>query len=198
MGTRREGGAVMRAKYGGLVAMGLFALVTVATVAWAWWLVESRIGGERLRMARITPVPVYDAELTPRFDELTPRLARLTAPGSHDERPVDLSLLGYRPRAATAGGTVARDPATPVSAPIHRVAMAFVSERQRYCVIDDRGYRVGDHLEDGTRVARIERKAVELEYQGVRYWAAVEDSAVTAVFGEREWSEPEAPAGGGK
>jgi hypothetical protein len=75
---------------------------------------------------------------------------------------------------ARPAGAAATPGPRPADFPDHVVTMAFVSPDRAFCVVDGSLHREGDRLPGGTRILRIARGQVLMEWEGISEWLPVE------------------------
>lgn len=165
----------MQAKTYGLFSAALVAAALAVSVAYAAWLTGQRASEpQRLRVPPLPPVPQVPPGLREGMQALRGELPRLAVPLATKTPRVDLTLFGYAPVDRNVTGL--RDQAGSALLPRHTVSMTFVSTRSRFCVIDDRFYIQGATLEDGVRVARVQKDRVLLEGRGLSEWREVRNA----------------------
>jgi hypothetical protein len=136
-----------------MIAFGAVGMVLVA--AWIWVLGQQR------------PAPEAAAWPTAEtLDSLSRYLVPVAAAPPIDEYAVYLPAASIS--RAEAPAMVAEAPVLEAAA--WRVSAILITDRRRLAIINDRPVRVGDRLENGARVAAIERDHVIIKgSRGTRY-----------------------------
>ncbi len=125
----------------------------------------------RAGLPPLTPVPSVDQKQERSIREFKGNLARMVAPPEQEEKRLDLRMFGYTPMAEEPWGRPQRTPSRFLRD--FNVTMAFVSNNNRFCVIDGRFQQQGDTLLDGTRIVKILPDRVLLDWHGTRKWVEV-------------------------
>ena len=96
-------------------------------------------------------------------------MSQLVYPSGSDTRPVDLMLFGYHSTDTPRRASGARESRLPIDMD-YVLSFAFVSSRQRVCMIDSIFYGQGDELPDGARILKIESKRVLIQKKRFKKW----------------------------
>lgn len=137
----------------------------------------------------LTPVPSVDQKQERSMRGLKGNLARMVAPPALEEKDIDLRMFGYMPMKEQPWGQPRHTPSRYLRD--FNVTMAFVSEKNRFCVIDGKFQLQGDTLLDGTRIVKILPDRVLLDWHGTRKW--VEVANIEAMPDAAEKTDAKAP-----
>ncbi len=165
----------MKRKISGLLSIGIIlAAVGAAYIYYGseFWRVR-----EPLQMRAVQPLAsiwVPDQSTVKEMKRLERRMAQLVHPSGSDTRPVDLMLFGYHSTDAPRQASGARGPKLPIDMD-YALSFAFVSKRQRVCMIDSMFYGQGDELPDGARILKIEPKRVLIQKKRFKKWLETKD-----------------------
>jgi hypothetical protein len=126
----------------------------------------------RLRFAPLKPVPVIsvpsEAEMTEmrRAEKTMHAVAR---PSRTDTKPVNLAAMGFKVENKKPSLEVAKRPVVRNDF-FYDITFAFISGRQRFCIIDGSFYSEGSRLPGGASVEAIETKRVLIKKEQRKKW----------------------------
>lgn len=149
------------------------------TVSYGIWVSGKKMNEIQIKR-KITPLPVISVPTVSVINEmehLEHEMDALIRPRKGDKSHVDLSLFGYEP--VTMAGHVLRTTTGEAISTDYVLTLAFVSEKRRFCIIDDVFYEEGNKLPDGAEIVKIESIRVMVRSRKITYWVPLTEKEVT-------------------
>lgn len=138
------------------------------------------IGPDRTARVDLGDVPPIDPGLRNTVKDLYERLGEIARPRAHRAGEVNFRMLGFRQEAAQRG-RAAMVLSSEERFDDHVVSMAYVTDRQRFAVIDGKLYSEGDRIEgSGGHVRTITPDKVLIADREVRQWLEVKNRQAKA------------------
>jgi hypothetical protein len=160
----------MKHKHHGVWAVGValtaFAAIGVYALTGEW-----RIKGGVARLPRQTTlqIQVPDARQVREMDRLYGRLHLLAAPHKRAVAAKKLSLFGYQEPEMTADGRRKGD-AGSLADNDFKLSLIVVDGSGSFCIVDGAFLAVGDRMEDGTQILKIESHRVLVARNREQKW----------------------------
>ncbi|MBF0625243.1 MAG: hypothetical protein HQL82_10605 [Magnetococcales bacterium] len=176
----------MKTKALGLVSIVVLGLSVVGNALYFSLLAaqgESLQGGagqpEKEKETALPPVPPIDSILRSKVDKVRDRLAQLRNPHQPVVGELNLESVGFSREAIQVSETAASASEENYSDRI--ISMAYVSDKDRFAVIDGQLYREGDEFGDtGARIRTITPEKVLIAGREIRQWVKVDNPLARA------------------
>lgn len=164
----------MKRKYQGLITLGIFLPVMVATAVYAVSDFWKRV--DKVSIHRMKPLPNINIPQTAtlrEIDRLGKNLKGIAYPGGSQTSPVDLILFGYQSIQETGQRSEPAAYGRQITLPVemnYSLTFAFSSGKERFCLVNNIFCAEGDNLKDGGRILKIESGRVLIEKRGFKKW----------------------------
>jgi len=169
----------MKRKYSGLLTFIIFFLTVLLVASYATW-GTGKDPGRTYTMRRVEPpvnISVPAPSVIQEMETLAREIKDILQPHEMNFSPVNLILFGYQPvkeaRSALKGGSGG----TPYRTD-YNLSLAFVSGKNRFCVIDDIFYEEGSHLKDGARIIKVEPNRVLIRNREIKHWVPLAERKI--------------------
>ncbi|MDY6792659.1 MAG: hypothetical protein SWH54_15465 [Thermodesulfobacteriota bacterium] len=172
----------MKRKYQGLVTLGIFLLVVVATAVYA--LSDFWKRADKVSLHHMKPMPninIPQRATLREIDRLGKNLRSIAYPGGPQAAPVDLILFGYQSIQAAGQRSEPASYGRQITLPVemnYSLTFAFSSNTERFCLVNNIFCGEGDRLKDGGRILKIEPGRVLIEKRGFKKWVFPDEDKI--------------------
>ncbi|MGD9366205.1 MAG: hypothetical protein PVH87_10930 [Desulfobacteraceae bacterium] len=171
MKRKYHGVTVLSVSMAALAAMGVY----MGTGLW-----QNRESHNRIPQRAAINIKVPAEKQVRLMEKLYGRMPLLAVPAKRPVAGKKLSLFGYQvpDQAAIGDGIAAKDALEQSGFQLSLVVLAGLNN---YCIVDGKFMAEGAHMEDGTRVLKIESHRVLVARNHERKWIYLEDAAPSTV-----------------